>query len=84
MGVHCKQNQREGKLLFLLGTPELNYLLLLFSCFRIDERVILMVAFFISAFGYFCIIPMTDEPPKVAQLLGIIIAYNAKINDLSL
>ena len=39
------------------------------SCyFRVDERVILMIALFISAFAYFGMLPMTDEPPKVASL----------------
>ena len=33
-----------------------------------------MVALFVSAFAYFGMLPMTDEPPKVASL-GIKFIY---------
>ena len=35
--------------------------------FRIDERMILIIALFIIAFAYFGMLPMTDELPKVAS-----------------
>ena len=35
--------------------------------FRADERMILMIASFISAFAFFGMIPMTDDPPNVSD-----------------
>ena len=36
-----------------------------FPILRVDERNILMVSIFILAFGYYAMMPMTDDPPEV-------------------
>ena len=39
---------------------------MIFTFHRVDERVVLMIALFVIAFGYFTMLPMTSDPPQVA------------------